>query len=210
MPQSKIEDIYKTQCQYFNIFIPTCSLQKHPTDTFTIDCKYCSIFDILTLQLGKLSIYRCLTFVNVRDQDTDIIVWPSLLKIKLNRDGFTYRNGRTNILSTLSNCSLKNCENSRNTCSIVSLGDFDENRYNLSLFSQRQDIETFHLRVFGLPDPNTGVLCGFYISNVEDSASLAKSLGRDSARSKDGRFLWSQFGRKYHQIEWEKWHVCNR
>ncbi len=173
---------------------------------FPIKGKYFSMYQTLLLQLGTKSIRDCMHFLTCLDVDTKVTVWDALIKFKIHRDGFRYSHGRINILVTLSNCSIWNCENSRNSCSIISVCDLCENRYNLHLLSQRQDIETLLLRVFGLVDPKTGWLFGCYIANVEDTGSLEKSIGKADARG-HWRWLWSKYGKKIHHQGWLYYHV---
>ncbi len=205
-PTRKIKKIYDRQCKMFHLLTPHASTQNDPANVFPINAKYFSIYQTLLLQVGTETIRGCMHFLTCRDVNSNVTVWDGLIKAKIHRDGFRYSHGRINILATLSNCSIWNCENSRNTCSIISIGDFDENRFNLHLFSQRQDVETLLLRVFGLPDSKTGWLLGCYVVNVEDTGSLEKSVGKDSSKGQ-WRWLWSKYGKKIHHDGWLSYHV---
>lgn len=50
--------------------------------------------------------------------------------------------------------------------------------------SQYLDIEIFLIRIFGCVDIATGYLIGVYWTNIEDTGSLEKGLGKDSAASR--------------------------
>ena len=145
-------------------------------------------------------------FLSVIDE-MGFIKWNAIMKFKLSRDGFVFNLGsRTNILITLTNCSIWSVGSSRNCTSIVGLINSDEDRFTLSLVSQKLDMELMYLHILGLVCPRTGKNIGIVCFNVEDTASLEKTFGKDCASGAHRWHLSIQNKIKHHQ-QWFTFHL---
>ena len=173
---------------------------------YSLNGKYVSIIETLFIQLGIDSIFECMHFLSVIDE-MGFIKFGAIIKFKLHRDGFVFNLGsRRNILITLTNCSVWNVGSSRNCTSIIGLINSDEDRFTLSLVSQKLDLELMYLHILGLVCPRTGRNIGIVCFNVEDTASLEKTFGKDCA---SGAYRWHlsiQNKIKHHQ-QWFTFHL---
>lgn len=173
---------------------------------YNLNGKYVSIIETLFIQLGIDSIYESMHFLNVIDE-MGFIKWNAIMKFKLHRDGFVFNLGsRSNILITLTNCSIRSVGSSRNCTSIVGLINSNEDRFTLSLVSQKLDMELMYLHILGLVCPRTGKNIGIVCFNVEDTASLEKTFGKDCASGAHRWHLSIQNKIKHHQ-QWFTFHL---
>ena len=200
----EIDRVYHKDCDYIHIYQPTGTHLlpfhniRHLED---LNGKYVSIIQILFMQLCTDSIYKSMHFLCVKD-NSGFIKWKYLLKFKLQCDGFVYNlKSRSNILITLSNCSVRHTENSRNCCSIIALIDAPEDRWTLSLVSQNLDLELMYLNILGIVCPRTGKNIGIICFNVQDTGSLEKTFGKDGA---SGLHRW-HLSRENYKIHWQQW-----
>lgn len=204
-----IEGQYKQQCQYYKLYQPTAShLSEHENKAhlFDINGYYMSIIQTLFMQLCTDSIYDSMHWLTAKDV-TQFIKYDVFIVCKLQADGFVYNLGlRSNMLVTLTNCSVSNVANSRNSCSIIALIDSAEDRWTLSLMSQNLDLELMYLNILGIVCPRTGKNVGVVCTNVQDTGSLEKTFGKDRA---SGRFRWhlSRENSKIHHHQWFRTHV---
>lgn len=208
MSTGDIESQYQQQCEYMNLYQPTSIhwINDNKYIDFNLNGKYISVIETLFLQLSTDSIFECMHFLSAIDAQ-DFIKHRFVMKFKIHRDGFVYNLGsRSNMLITLTNCSISNVGNSRNCTSIIALIDSEEDRFTLSLISQRIDLELMFLNILGFVCPKTGHNIGIIGLNVEDTGSLEKTFGKDSA---SGSYRWHlsiQNKIKHHQ-QWFTFHL---
>ena len=167
-----------------------------------------SILETLYIQFSQDKLWESMHFIQAMDE-SGFMKFYAYIKLKICRDGFElYGRDRRNILITLINCSLRSCGNSRNAASILGLFDMEEDRWTLSLINQRLDIELMALYVLGFLDIRTGHNIGIVNFNVEDSASMEKTIGKDNPKGSH-RFLFdgAEYQLKYHVQENFHWHL---
>ncbi len=196
-------------------------LNVDPRRTFKLRGFSMSIYNILWRQLSTDSIRGAMHWLQVSDlscipQRTDrrylsianqrVYISDYMMKIKISRDGFVYSNGRCNVASVLTNCSIYGATNSKTFSDIISLCDIEENAFTLHLMMQEHDLTIYDLRVFGIVDVVSGELISVFCANVEDTGSLQKSLGRGDARG-PGKYLWSKHGTPIVIDQMDKYHV---
>ena len=205
-----IDNIYEEECKYIDSYQARgeqrCTYVPKPI-SYNLNGKYVSIIQTLFLQLSSQHIYDSMHLLKVTINKSNFIKWDCVMKFKLQRDGFQYNlKSRRNMLITLTNCSVWNVGNSRNCCSIIALIDSDEDRWTLSLVSQRLDIELMWLNIIGFVCLRTGRNVGIIAFNVEDTGSLEKTFGKDVA---SGRYRWhlSKFNAQTHHHQWFTAHV---
>lgn len=207
LSDTQITTIYNQQCSYSNLSKHSGILVGHDDFVhYDLNGKYISIIETLFLQLSTDSIFECMEFLSVEDA-LDFVKWCAVMKIKLHRDGFVFNlGGRMNILITLTNCSIIHGGASRNCCSIIALINSDEDRFTLSLVSQKLDMELMYLNILGLVCPRTGRNIGIVCFNVEDTGSLEKTFGKDCA---SGAFRWhlSMANKIKHHYQWFTYHL---
>lgn len=156
-----------------------------------------SLFEILLIQLSMPSLYSSIKWLQIKNRG-GLIKWALYLTQKIQRDGFLYYlKKRRNLLITQTLCSLSNMANSRNACTVIGLFELDENRWNLSNISQRIDMMIHWLNIFGIVCPQTGRNIGVFSTNVEDTGSLEKTLGKDHGKGY-WRWCFSRFGNIIH------------
>ena len=204
----KIKKAFNEQCTSFNIMTPKPqqSLRQQNARNKEFRGRYFSLREAIGYQLAHPHFANAMHFMRMVDPGAGLHIYDQFIKIKLARDGFLFKNHRCSFLSCFSNCSIRHLENSRNNCVLMAMGDFTENRLNLSQVCQYQDIETHLARLFGFIDPRNGCLVNVLAVQVEDSGCMEKSLGRDKASSGKWRFLWSSLPRLVHN-EWKTTHV---
>ena len=202
----EIEKCYREECEYMNLFQAKATHWTigNTRFAFRLNGKYISLIETLFLQTSTDTIFECMHFLQA---DIDgFRKWDIFMKGKLQRDGFQYNlKSRRNILITFTNCSVWNVGNSRNCCSIIGLIDSDEDRWTLSLISQRLDIELIYLNILGFVCLRTGRNMGVVITNVEDTGSLEKTFGKDCA---SGSYRWhlSRANNQVHHHQWFSLH----
>ena len=157
-----------------------------------------SLFNIIWNQLSTPSIRDSMHWLRFRDRrNSNVVFWRALTKWKLCRDAFAFETGRSNILVSLTNCSVEHCCNTYHNADIVSINDLPEDKFNLHLVSQQCEKELTILRVIGIPDPHSGIMLGVHVVSVEDTGALEKTLGRGNAKS-PGRWLYTKVGPRVH------------
>ena len=198
----EIETCYRKECDYMNLFQTQASHSSlNKVIDFRLNGKYMSLIQTLFLQTSTDTIFECMHFLKAETKN-ECIKWDVFIKGKLQRDGFQYNlKSRRNILITFTNCSVWNVGNSRNCCSIIGLIDSDEDRWTLSLISQKLDIELMYLNILGFVCLRTGRNLGVVITNVEDTGSLEKTFGKDCA---SGSHRW-HISRENNQVHHHQW-----
>ena len=201
MSTREIKQRYDEDCKLFNLIHPISSwvtpLPQRQHTIVSLQGFIMSLFEVLLIQLSTPSLFESIKWLKVHTR-AGLIKWQLYLTEKLQRDGFLYYlRKRRNLLITQTLCSLKNMSNSRNACTVIGLFELDENRWNLSNISQRMDIMVHWLNVFGIVCPVTGKNIGVFTTNVEDTGSLEKTLGKDKGK---GVWIWclSRFGKIAH------------
>ena len=182
LSSDSIESMYSNKCEYFNLYRASAThVSEGSLLKFNLNGKYISVLQILFMQLATDSIYNCMDWMKVKDE-IDFIKWNDIMILSMKKDGFQYNlQSRRNMLITMTNCSVRNIGHSRNCCNIIGLIDTDEDRWSLSLVSQQIDMELMWLHVLGFVDIRTGRNVGIICTNVEDTGSLEKTLGKDCA-----------------------------
>ena len=181
----------------------------HPSGSelipFKLNGHNISMIQTLFLQTSTDTIFECMHFLRA-EHENGFRKWDVFMKGKLQRDGFQYNlKSRRNILITFTNCSVWNVGNSRNCCSIIGLIDSDEDRWTLSLISQKLDLELMYLNILGFVCLRTGRNMGVVITNVEDTGSLEKTFGKDVA-SGSHRWHISTANNQIHHHQWFRLH----
>ena len=203
----KIEQIYQEECNYMNLYQHQSVLVGHKDFVhYKLNGKYVSILETILMQLSTDSIFDSMQFLSVEDR-LGFIKWVAMMKIKIHRDGFVFNLGsRTNMLIIFTNCSIPNGGSSRNCSCIIALINSDEDRFTLSLISQKVDMELLYLNILGVVCPRTGRNVGIVCFNVEDTGSLEKTFGKDCA---SGAYRWhlSVQNKIKHHYQWFTYHL---
>lgn len=193
---------------YQQLFNTRPNSGQHPSSdrVVALDGAMAHMHSIVWRHLVTNTIRDAMHWLSVTEPDEDVIVWDFLLKYKNQRDGYRHESGRFLVQMSTMLTSLYGHQNSNLNADLLSLNHCAENNFSLSLLSQLADRETYIIRVFGMPDPRTGRLIGLNITNVEDTGSLEKSLGRRDATS-DGRFIFTHQPRNVVAGLWDRVHV---
>ena len=147
-----------------------------PIETATV-----SMYDLISVQLAMPSIRSEMRLKKLHC--ADFIVADEVIVGKIQTDGFRYNNGRSDILTTFTNCSVVGGEITPNCSDIIALSSAEETGYNLALHSQQFSTELSIIQKCGVLDPLTGNVVFPYLVCCEDTKSLQLRMGMDSANS---------------------------
>ena len=209
-PYKHLKDKFEKSSRWIKLCDPYVEIHCGNTTTFPDDFPSVSfsIYNSLLLHIAKKSTRKAIRWLRVVDDKKKSVVWDMCIIVKLMRDAFRLKNGRSIELSVINVVSQIGGWWSRNLSDIVQASMMEEDSLNVLKNNQVCDGEVTLLRLCGVPDPMTGCLIGTHFVNVGDSVWLEKAIGMDSSRT-EHPYLWNGMTSKTFRGQRNETHVCH-